>query len=352
MAQVDYVISDEAGSLDACAQLVTKSLKSGRHCVLDRCNASDKERKLICRVASAAAPTVRIDVIFFATPPELCLVRAKRRPAHPTLAVDDAEKVIGYFAHSFRYPTPSEARYHAIHVCVVDDAQIAEEMTSDAASTVTSWGRGRRAAAGKHSGERSARASGPPEATSPARVAGDVAATEPPTDFHDDDETARDCCEAPDGTRKMINLPLWKDHVRALIALYRDVLLMTGRNALVLASSNRKSATTCDSSSAVQRTMRQYSDPKAAVSLITELAGGDDGRPLRQAAHYYPPRLTAVTFDNEDVNDDALGEPDRGAAAPPSAPAVAITRSVALVFAPLHWLSRRLTGVVPGDDDK
>ena len=109
------VSPDDIGSLDDCKKLIAKQLKRRGSVVLDRCNASHKERQMFVREAKEFAP-VNVEVLFFDVPAATCIARAKARRQHPTLSPNDAEKVIGQFAATFRPPEHlKEGPYNEMH---------------------------------------------------------------------------------------------------------------------------------------------------------------------------------------------------------------------------------------------
>src|SRR5688500_1098571 len=87
------VSADDEGSLDLCKDLIAKQLRSRKSVIMDRCNASNKERAMLAREAQQFAP-INVELVYFATPADVCLERALGRHDHPTLSVDNASKVI------------------------------------------------------------------------------------------------------------------------------------------------------------------------------------------------------------------------------------------------------------------
>ncbi len=125
-AKLELVSSDAAGSTDQVKKLLAKALKHGKSVVLDRCNASDKERRMFVREANELSPASNVEVVFFSTPPDVCEARGSRRTGHPTLAAQDVGKVVGYFASTFRVPMMSEGPYTAVHMVDLSDIDAAK----------------------------------------------------------------------------------------------------------------------------------------------------------------------------------------------------------------------------------
>ncbi len=75
---------------------------------------------MLVREAKEFAP-VNVEVVYFATPPDVCIERAMGRRRHPTLPPENAAVVISKFAATFRPPEdPREGPYTAIHVVTLD----------------------------------------------------------------------------------------------------------------------------------------------------------------------------------------------------------------------------------------
>lgn len=118
------VSQDDVGSLDDCKVMIAKQLAHGGCVVLDRCNAAAKERQMFVREAKKEDPDVNIEVIYFSTPPDVCMERAMARRNHPTLDAEKAPEVIAYFAQNFKVPVDlREGPYAKIHVIDVDMPQ-------------------------------------------------------------------------------------------------------------------------------------------------------------------------------------------------------------------------------------
>ena len=114
------VSPDDIGIMEECKKLIEKGLKHGSNVVLDRCNASDKERKMFVR--EAAEFTDDVSVVYFNVPVDVCLARAKARPSHPTLTPEKADEVVTMFSKTMRVPERlTEGPYKAIHVVSSDD---------------------------------------------------------------------------------------------------------------------------------------------------------------------------------------------------------------------------------------
>jgi predicted kinase len=111
-----HVAPDDVGTVEECKRLVAKQLKHRGCVLLDRCNASHKERQMFVREAQEFAP-VNVEVVFFDVPADVCISRAESRKGHPTLDPANAAKVIQQFAATFRPPLQlQEGPYAAIHV--------------------------------------------------------------------------------------------------------------------------------------------------------------------------------------------------------------------------------------------
>ena len=109
------VSPDDLGTMEECKRTIAKQLKHRGSVVLDRCNASSKERQMFIREAKEFGP-VNVELLYFDVPADVCIARAKARKNHPTLDPNNAEKVINQFAATFRAPESiKEGPYTAMH---------------------------------------------------------------------------------------------------------------------------------------------------------------------------------------------------------------------------------------------
>jgi predicted kinase len=96
------ISQDDLGSSDECKNLMEKSLKKGKSCILDRCNAHAKERKMFLNIAKQF--TTNFESIYFNISPEECIRRIEIRKHHPTLAPEKAREVVEYFSKQIHPP--------------------------------------------------------------------------------------------------------------------------------------------------------------------------------------------------------------------------------------------------------
>jgi len=119
------VCQDDLGSCEECKKLVAKSLKGGRSVIVDRCNASQGDRKIWITEAKRQGAK-QIEVVYFDVPAEECVRRASNRRKHPTLSGGNAEEVIQSFSGSFAPPTQYEGFTNV--TIVATDQEIRQEI--------------------------------------------------------------------------------------------------------------------------------------------------------------------------------------------------------------------------------
>lgn len=103
----ERINQDELGSRQACLRRAEEVLVYDKKCpIIDRCNAGAQHRKPFLQLAKEVGCPV--DCIILEVPKQVCIQRCKAREDHPTVAPQDAEKIVGFMKRDWKLPKPHE----------------------------------------------------------------------------------------------------------------------------------------------------------------------------------------------------------------------------------------------------
>lgn len=104
----ERVNQDDLGSRKACLRRAEQILANNMCPIIDRCNAGFAHRKPFYQLAAECKCPV--DCIVLDASREICLERCRDRTGHPTVAPQDAAKVIGFMQKDWELPNPVKER--------------------------------------------------------------------------------------------------------------------------------------------------------------------------------------------------------------------------------------------------